>query len=189
MKKLSAALVISIALSGCGPTPAPSNTPAEQSSVSSSSSESANKPAIVATKDLCQLLPASEVSTILGYTVTSGESMMPNGPTLTSCKYTSSDTSKGYGITIIANYDNDSQTAQAAYTDAVNFQRQALDVSVVSIVNVSSVGEKASLTSAPMMGTLIAVNKNVWITLSMAGKNEGRDEAIEKVAQKAFEVL
>jgi hypothetical protein len=142
----------------------------------------------VEAKDLCQLLTADQVSAILGYTVTT-KPLIPASATLTSCNYESTDTDLGFGLTIIANYDNQYQTAKSAYQLAIEGQAEGLDPAIATVSKITGVGEEASFTDAPFNAILIAVNKNVWLTASMAGDSAERNEQIKTIVNAAFEVL
>lgn len=114
---------------------------------------------------------------------------MPNGETVTGCHYESTDTDKGYGVTMIANYDNPSVPAKSAYDSAVSELKSSLDPASTKFEDVTGVGDSAALSSSGFMGTLLAVKGNVWISGSMAGSDASRNDTLKKVVAAALEKL
>lgn len=186
-------------------TPNPANTPIGSSGASVTVSDSATIPASSSDnstpstpsvkpagklKALCDSLNADTASGILGYAVTTGQGTLPTTSNITSCKYESTDHSKGYGVSIIANFDNNYQSAKEAYMDAVQAQKAGILSDKVTVNDVSDVGEGAVLVKTPGSGTMIAYKGSVWVTASMAYIGQTRtDDKLQQIVIAALNVL
>lgn len=138
--------------------------------------------------DLCNILTAKMVSDVLGYEVVADHKTLPQTETATGCDYESMDTGKGFGVTIIANYDNQYQTALEGYQQAVDYQKN--ENKLVKVNELAGLGDKAVTTEAPLMTSILSVKGKVWVTLSRASKPS--QEAFDKlklITEKAFKVL
>lgn len=150
---------------------------------------STNTSIVVKAPDLCEVLTAKMVSDALGYEVTSNHKTLPQTETTTGCDYESVDVSKGFGVTIIANYGNNLMNAKAGYEQAVNYQKDE-NSSLVNVKDLQGVGDMAVTTEAQFMTSIQAVKGNVWVTASRAGKPGPQStELVKKVVNKTFEVL
>lgn len=138
--------------------------------------------------DLCDILTAKMVSDVLGYEVVADHKTLPQTETATGCDYESVDTSKGFGVTIIANYDNQFQTALEGYQQAVDYQKN--ENKLVKVNQLAGLGDKAVTTEAPFMTSILSVKGEVWVTLSRASKpSQEAFDKLKMITEKAFEVL
>ena len=141
-----------------------------------------------AAKKLCELLPVAQVSALAGVTLTKSEQNIDNSgnPSITDCFYSNGD---GNSVSIIANYDNGSRTAKDAYKELVAYQ--AKQEANFPSEKLTGVGEEAFAVNTGIVTQINALNKNVWLTLSVYTNDEKpaqKDKAIA-IAKKAFEVL
>jgi len=193
IKLLSISIVALTLLSACGESAtvsvnnnATSNSTTGSSTPSSTTTATTTTTSTTQTKKLCDVLTPEDLAKILGYEVKVSTNNMPSSPTLTGCMYDSVDPTKGKGFSIIANYDNAYQTAKDGYKSAVDVQNANTEVTVTPI---SGVGEEAVLVQAKVIATVMAANKNTWVTVSRFGNDSANTELLKKIANKAFEVL
>lgn len=140
-------------------------------------------------KDLCVRLSPEDVSAILGHAVTGTNDNLPTSLNTSGCNYQSTDPAKN-SVTIIAMYDTEAAPAKAGYESAVEYQKQSIDPSMAKVEEIAGIGDKASITTTPVMANLLTLKGNTWITISMAGSDATtRDEMLKKLAQKALTVL
>jgi hypothetical protein len=142
----------------------------------------------MAAKDLCVLLPVSEVSQLAGVTFTTTEHKVNNKrtPTLTDCFYKNTD---GQSVAIIANYDNGSLTAKKAYQDLLDYQAKQEDE--FPSEKITGVGEDAFMPLTGKLTQINALDKNVWISLSiyLDGDADAQKNKAVSIGKKVFEVL
>ncbi len=138
--------------------------------------------------DLCEMLTPAMVSEVLGYEVVADHKTLPQTATATGCDYESLAPSKGFGVTIIANYDNEFMTAAEGYQQAVDYQKN--ENKLVKVNEFAGLGDKAVTTEAPLMTSILSVKGKVWVTLSRASKpSQDAFDKLKQVTEKAFEVL
>lgn len=139
-------------------------------------------------KNLCQVLPASEVSKLTGITFTKTEHKIDNSqnPYITDCFYSNDD---AYSVAIIANYDNEGLTAKQQYQQVVDYQKG--QEKQFPSTKITGLGEEAFMPSTGILTQINALNKNIWITLSLYNNADAstRQSQAKAIIQKAFDVL
>lgn len=151
-------------------------------------SENSTKSNLTPAKNLCQVLPASEVSKLTGITFTKTEHKIDNSqnPYITDCFYSNDD---AYSVAIIANYDNEGLTAKQQYQQVVDYQKG--QEKEFPSTKINDLGEEAFMPSTGILTQINALNKNIWITLSLYNNASAtvRQSQAKAIIQKAFDVL
>ena len=138
-------------------------------------------------KDLCNILPMSEVSSLAGITFTKTKHALnnPQNTYMADCVYTNND---GYSVAIVASYDQPGMTAKQQYQQVLDYQKG--QEKEFPSLKIDGVGEEAFMPQAGILSQINALNGNVWLSLSIyTGSKTGEKDHATAIAKRAFELL
>ncbi len=137
---------------------------------------------------LCNLVSREEIGSLLEMAVESeANPMLTKNPSIKECHYFNRE-NNFTGVAIIANLDNEKQSAKEMYQKAVENSRNVLKITTTEL---TGVGEQAVYYSPNANSTTIDALKNdIWLNLSISGDQENqRLEKGKQIANLVFDSL